>query len=108
MYEFEVTNLNDIRSFGSIYQKRLGSTPLLLFNGDEWDREDLKTDKTTINFNILKTFFIDYFHGIQIKQLNILSMDNLIVITLNNNTIYIRNYFLKLNFTQSTVFYFIF
>lgn len=89
MFEFNIDG-NNFKSMHDLDGKReasvgLGSKPLLVFQGEEWESND--------TFAKLKNFFIDYFRGDVIPKLSLSGVEHAIVLsTMGGNKILFRHY----------------
>lgn len=89
MLEFSIKNYTPMAAFPSV-KSSPGSSPLVLFNGDDFDATD--TTKT------LRSLLLDLFRGPHdITSLNLAGVDRVIVFTLKpHNEIQFRHYAVKL------------
>jgi len=88
MYEFgiDANTFHSMQSFESVRDEQsvdpqsksfqLGSKPGLLFQGESFQNDQILKD--------LRVFFVDYFHGVAISKLNMLTFDHVLVFTAIN------------------------
>jgi ribosome production factor 2 len=69
-------------------KRSIGSKPLFLFNGDAFEHVD--------DFMKLKNFILDFFHGQQVREIDLAGLDHVISVTAMENIIYFRTYMLRL------------
>mmetsp|Transcript_35195 Transcript_35195/g.47553 ORF Transcript_35195/g.47553 Transcript_35195/m.47553 type:complete len:337 (-) Transcript_35195:72-1082(-) len=68
--------------------KRLGSKPMILFLGEKWEAEE--------EYRSVRNLLLDFFRAEEISQINLASLDHVIVCTAANDMIYMRTYMLHL------------
>lgn len=87
MFEFAIDPATFIPM--STYDERktavkYGSKPMMMFQGSEWEGNH--------DLSVLKNFFIDFFRGDVIEQINLVSLDRFLVFTVLKGKIYFRQY----------------
>lgn len=98
MIEVGITRFKSMDDYGGkVPKKRVGSKPLMLFLGDNWQQND--------NSRRLQSFFVDFYRGDPVDKLVVQGLDHLMVFALtekedNSNittmTVHQRTYFCKL------------
>lgn len=72
-------------------KKAIGSKPLMVFNGSQWNTDSI--------FTRIQNFLIDFFRGTKLEKISLQGMDHVIVCTLIDGKIYLRTYIV--NFKKS-------
>lgn len=83
MIEFGVDNFKKIQEFSG-FKKAIGSKPLLVFNGSQWEAD--------ATYSKLQNLFIDFFRGDKITKIALKGMDHVISFNLIDGLIHIRSY----------------
>jgi len=94
MFEFGVDAFESMQDFVSP-KKAIGSKPLMLFLGDQWD--------TDANFGKIQNFLLDFFRADKIDKIALRGMDHVISCTASDGKIYIRVYSLSFQKSGSRV-----
>lgn len=98
MVEFGVDSKKSMLDFQG-EKKGMGSKPLLLFMGDQWESDNL--------YKSIQNLFIDFFRGDKATKLSLKGVDHALGFTCIDGKIHIRAYNLGYQKSDSKVSYFI-
>lgn len=94
MYEFGVEDFHCISGFPGD-KKAIGSKPLVLFLGDQWE-----IDSVYLN---IQNLLLDFFRGYKPDKMDIKGIDHVISCSVKEGRIYIRVYYVTYQKSQSTI-----
>lgn len=94
MVEFGLENVQFITDFAG-YKKSVGSKPIMLFQGDQWDSD------TT--YGKLQNLFIDVFRGAKVDKVALKGLDHVLAFTVVDGVIHLRTYVVSFKKSGSKV-----
>jgi ribosome production factor 2 len=83
MYEFGVANLQSISEFSGA-KKRIGSKPVMVFTGDQWESDG--------TFKKVGNLLLDLFRADKCDKISLRGLDHVISCSIADGTIFIRGY----------------
>lgn len=86
MYEFGITNYHSIEEYSG-NKKAVGSKPLIVFLGDQWQNDHL--------YKKLQNLFTDLFRGYKADKVCLSGVDHVITCVSNEGNIFIRSYYVN-------------
>lgn len=86
MYELGIEQFQSLLSIKGD-KKSIGSKPLMLFLGDEWEQNETYTN--------LQNFFLDFFRGYKPEKLSLAGVDHVISCSIKDEQIFVRVYYVK-------------
>ena len=86
MIEFGVDSNHSLKEFSSA-KKGIGSKPILVFNGDQWQNNNL--------FLNIQNLFIDFFRGDKTDKISLKGLDHVLSFSCADDKIYMRSYLLN-------------
>lgn len=90
MVEFGIEDKKSMLEFAG-EKKGLGSKPLLLFMGDQWENDNL--------YKSIQNIFIDFFRGDKTSKLSLKGVDHAMAFTCIDGKIHVRTY--SIGYTKS-------
>lgn len=87
MIEFGIDKHSQLTEFRDTAKKNIGSKPMMLFQGDQWD-----TDST---YGKIQNLLLDFFRLDKIDKISLKGLDHVIVCTVIDGIIYLRAYIVR-------------
>eukprot|EP01038_Epipyxis_sp_PR26KG_P006875 gene6875-9416_t len=94
MYEFGAEQYTRIDDFKGP-KKGIGSKPILVFNGDQWENDSL--------YSSIQNMLLDLFRGEKAEKISMSGLDHIISCTIVDSKISIRTYTIGLQKTETKV-----
>lgn len=94
MFEFGVENLQTMFEFSGA-KKGIGSKPVMIFQGDQWQNDNL--------YASIQNLLVDIFRGYKAEKIALQGVDHAIVCTCIDGKIYFRTYSIAYRKSDSKV-----